>query len=60
MSNGYVKMSPKAQKRAREFRKRQEKRWAKKSGPVTVRQMTPEEIAAFDARRAAREPSTTA
>lgn len=36
-----MERSPKSQKRAADFRKRQEKRWAKKSGPVTVRFVDP-------------------
>jgi hypothetical protein len=36
-----LEASPKRQKRHRDFLKRQERRWAKKSGPVTVRFVDP-------------------
>lgn len=36
-----MESSPRRQSNAAKFRRRQEKRWAKKSGPVTVRFVDP-------------------
>ena len=38
---GRTEMSPERKKRAAAKRKREEKRWAKRSGPVTVRFVDP-------------------
>jgi hypothetical protein len=39
-----LESSPQRQKRHRDYLKRQERRWAKKSGPVTVRYVDPETL----------------
>lgn len=42
-----VVKSPKRQKREDAAKKREEERWAKRSGPVTTRIATPEELARY-------------
>ena len=49
-----MESTPGRRKRHDDFLRRQEKRWAKKAGQVTVRQATPEELAALEAKSAAR------
>lgn len=44
-SMGGLEQSPKARARAAKRRRRQDAAWARQSGPVTIRQMTPDEQA---------------
>jgi hypothetical protein len=54
-----VENSPQRAKRKREFEQRQQKRWAKRNGPVTVRFVDPATLRPASARGEGTEGTTT-